>query len=272
MNFGLKEYIDLDLLPFIVSGLALLIYVFLYAKKIFKMQPGYYSVIFSTIRGVLLIPFWGFLILLTVYLYNPEFRNLIDYGKPEPEIHYKSLIIKNNLPEENLFLILNALPDSSIKDDKVVHSEIWRTAKPKGTETDVPTFSIPPFAEKEIFFESPPASKKIYLRLLSEKENEWKTAVPGRVLDMTGGKHYIFSKDLALEKNPEIKPTPRRSNLEYFLFYLLGFIGMAYHIIAVLTMKSKAKIAGIIILAIPAAGCGWMVYNYGVEIWFAFLG
>ena len=65
MDFGLPN-IDLERLPYIFVGLAAIVYTWLYIKLVLKKEKGYYEVVYKSLGALAIVPFWLFMIILTI--------------------------------------------------------------------------------------------------------------------------------------------------------------------------------------------------------------
>jgi hypothetical protein len=233
-----------------------------------KKPSGYYSIVFSTLRAVSIVPFWGFMLVFTYYIFNQDFRELVNLNKEH--IAFKSIMIKNDLSSTKHFYMLLATPDSTVQDNKVIYHDTWHYAKTHHSLLRIPNFWVAPFVEKKIWFECPSNASKLYLRMINEGENKWKTAAAATVLDLDDGITYIFTKDLAYSRIPKIKPAIEDYVFRYLLFYALALFGIIYHFLVLRSKQMPMRRYLLIFISFLGAACLWVILNYGIQIWFRF--
>lgn len=268
MDYGISNDIDITRLPYIFAGIAILVYLFLYYKMRAKKPSGYYGIVFSTLRVVSIVPFWGFMVVFSYYIFNQDFRELINLNKEH--ISFKSIMMKNDLSETKHFYMLIATPDSTVEDDKVVYHDTWHYAQTNHSLIRIPNFSVPPFVEKKIWFECPANASKLYLRMINEGENKWKTAAAATVIEINDGITYIFTKDLVSNRIPKIKPVIADYVFHYLLFYGIALFGILYHLLALRSNPMPLRRYLLIFNLLIGASCLWVIFNYGIQLWFRF--
>ncbi len=262
MDYGIPD-INLEALPYTFAIVAGLVYAFLYFKHFTKGESGYYGIVFSALRGIAVAPFWGFILVLSYYIYSPHFRELINLEKEI--IPTKSITIENDLPDTKHFFILLANPDSTEKNNETHYYEKWRFAKLDTKYYFFPNFAVKPYAEKKVIFQCPTNVKKLYLQIINESGENWKIGAAAQIYDINNKNLYIQTSDLDKSRIKKIRPSLEEKTIYYLMFYSLAVLALLYHILHLHRQTVSAKGIKLGILYTFLIMILWMEFNFGIQ-------
>jgi len=256
MNFAF----NIIYIPYIVIAVGFLIYSYLLFQKIKEIEDGYYAVLFKSLRGLALLPFWVLGIIFTIYLYNDNVKFIFS---SHPKI--QSIIIRNDTSKEQSFYLLK---NDNLKGKYLNHNSKWVFAHLLSDKFK-PTFNIKPRVESKFYFYCHSSGKQRFFLFIVDKEEKWKSGSLGKFFN-ADGKNYFFYASEIIER--ELKPKPNvDEELQIIGFYLFILYGLFFHAIDFGENETR-KWRRISIISSLSLLPLWIIYNSSIALWIKFFG
>lgn len=261
---------NITLIPYLITIIAFLIYLSFIIKKIKKSEEGYYNIIFLSIKILLLVPFWIYIIGLSIYLYFPKTKVFIENTINQRQ----TLVIKNDTKQTQQFYFLkksliSKKVERDFRKDTVKITEYWNYAYNTRKFDIAVEITIQPRKEKKVYLDIDNFhNDKLFIIMKNNSDSTFDdNKCFGKLYKIQNKAYYIYAKDF---KERVAKITPEiKTETNILILYIVVFIAFIFHILQI-SGGWKKRVLFYTLSIVIFAPIGWIIYNYGKIFWIYF--